>query len=98
MKVSVITTCYNRCSTICGAIESVLAQDYDDIEYIVVDGASTDGSIDVIKGMMAEPRWKKNVYFKSSLFHSFVVTFPKFTCAPTPSEKYPFELLPVFSE
>lgn len=49
MKVSIITTCYNRVSTIRGAIESVLAQDYQDIEYIIVDGGSTDGTVDVIK-------------------------------------------------
>ena len=33
MKVSIITTCYNRRCTIRDAIESVLAQNYDDIEY-----------------------------------------------------------------
>ena len=48
MKVSIITTCYNRCTTIRGAMESVLGQDYPDIEYIVVDGASIDGSLDII--------------------------------------------------
>ncbi len=48
MKVSIITTCYNRATTIQGAIESVLAQDYPDIEFIIVDGLSNDGSIDVI--------------------------------------------------
>lgn len=48
MKVSIITTCYNRVNTIRGAIESVLAQSYPDIEYIIVDGASTDGSMDII--------------------------------------------------
>lgn len=48
MKVTIITSCYNRVKTIRGCIESVLAQDYPDIEYIVVDGASTDGSMDVI--------------------------------------------------
>lgn len=48
MKVSIITTCYNRQDTICGAIESVIAQDYPNIEYIIIDGQSTDGTIDVI--------------------------------------------------
>ena len=49
MKISIITSCYNRVSTIRGAIDSVLAQDYADIEYIIVDGASTDGSVEVIR-------------------------------------------------
>lgn len=48
MKVSIITTCYNRVKTIRGAIESVLSQDYEDIEYIIVDGASNDGTMDVV--------------------------------------------------
>lgn len=49
MKLSIITTCYNRCATIRGAMESVLAQDYSEIEYIIVDGASTDGSVETIR-------------------------------------------------
>ena len=49
MKVSIITTCYNRASTIRGAVESVLAQDYPDIEYIIVDGASTDGTVEILR-------------------------------------------------
>lgn len=48
MKVSIITSCFNREGTIRDAIESVLAQDYPDIEYIVVDGASTDNSLKII--------------------------------------------------
>lgn len=48
MKISIITTCFNRESTIRDSIESVLSQDYGNIEYIVVDGASTDGSLSVI--------------------------------------------------
>lgn len=38
MKVSIITSCFNRQNTIREAIESVLAQDYPNIEYIIVDG------------------------------------------------------------
>ena len=49
MKVSIITSCYNREATICDAIESVLGQDYPNIEYIVVDGASTDDSLKIIR-------------------------------------------------
>lgn len=49
MKVSIITSCYNRAATIRSAIESVLAQDYNDIEFIVVDGSSTDGLLDIIR-------------------------------------------------
>lgn len=48
MKVSIITSCFNRKATIRQCIESVLAQDYEDVEYIVVDAASTDGSLSVI--------------------------------------------------
>lgn len=48
MKVSIITSCFNREATIGQAIESVLAQNYQEIEYIVVDGASKDRSLQVI--------------------------------------------------
>ena len=49
MKVSIITICYNRENTIREAMESVLNQDYPDIEYIVVDGASSDRTLDEIR-------------------------------------------------
>ncbi|WP_281224931.1 glycosyltransferase family 2 protein [Flavobacterium aquiphilum] len=49
MKVSIITICYNRKATIADSINSVLSQDYSDIEYIVIDGNSTDGTKDVIE-------------------------------------------------
>lgn len=65
MKVSIITTSYNRVGTIQGALESVLAQDYPNIEYIVVDGASTDGSIEAIKWKMEDGRWKESYKFVS---------------------------------
>lgn len=49
MKVSVITACYNRKKSIRDSIESVLSQSYPNIEYIVVDGASRDGSVEIIR-------------------------------------------------
>jgi glycosyltransferase len=48
MTVSLITTCYNRVESIERTIQSVISQNYKDIEYIVIDGASKDGSIDII--------------------------------------------------
>lgn len=49
LKVTIITGCYNRVNTLKDAINSVLEQDYTNIEYIIVDGASKDGSMQVIK-------------------------------------------------
>lgn len=49
MKISIITVCYNRVFTIERAICSVLNQDYSDIEYIVIDGNSTDGTKAIIE-------------------------------------------------
>jgi glycosyltransferase involved in cell wall biosynthesis len=48
-SLSIITVCFNSVATIRDAIESVLAQDYPDIEYIVIDGGSTDGTADVVR-------------------------------------------------
>lgn len=49
MKVSIITVCYNSAATIEDTIKSVLGQSYGDIEYILIDGGSTDGTPDIIK-------------------------------------------------
>ncbi len=48
MKVSIITVCYNSEATIREAIESVLSQTYTDIEYIIVDGASSDSTLSIV--------------------------------------------------
>lgn len=48
MKVSIITVVYNNAHVIKSAIDSVLSQTYPDIEYIIIDGKSTDGTLDVI--------------------------------------------------
>ena len=54
MKISLITACYNSAATIRTAIESVLSQKGVDVEYIVVDGGSTDGTVDIIKEYAAK--------------------------------------------
>ncbi len=49
MKVSIITVCYNSIQTLRQTIESVLSQNYPDIEYIIIDGDSTDGTVELIQ-------------------------------------------------
>lgn len=51
MKVSVITVCFNSETSIGRTIESVRQQTYDDIEYVVVDGGSTDATNDIVRQM-----------------------------------------------
>uniref|UniRef100_A0AB33IZ27 Glycosyltransferase family 2 protein n=4 Tax=unclassified Prevotella TaxID=2638335 RepID=A0AB33IZ27_9BACT len=49
MKVSIITATFNSKLTLPDTIESVFKQTYSDIEYLIIDGESSDGTVDVIK-------------------------------------------------
>ena len=48
-KITIVTATYNAVDTLEQTILSVLNQTYDNIEYIIIDGASTDGTVDLIK-------------------------------------------------
>lgn len=51
--VSIITVAYNSESTIAGAMESVLAQTYSDIEYLIIDGKSADTTVKIAESFRA---------------------------------------------
>ena len=48
-RISIVTPCLNSAEYLAEAMDSVLGQGYPHLEYVVVDGGSTDGSIDIIK-------------------------------------------------
>ncbi len=48
-KISVITAVYNNKETIVDALESVLSQSYHNVEHIVIDGGSTDGTVELVR-------------------------------------------------
>ncbi len=69
MKVSIITVCLNSKKTIKYTLNSILSQNYENIEHILVDGGSTDGTKDILKKYQFK---NKKVFFfkKKSLYSS----------------------------
>ena len=67
MKISIITATYNSGSTLRDTLESVLAQDYADYEHIIVDGASKDDTMDIVKEY--EPKYKGRLRYISEPDH-----------------------------
>ena len=49
MTISIITSTYNSAATLKDTIESVLSQTWTDIDYVIVDGGSTDETLQIIK-------------------------------------------------
>lgn len=67
MKISIITVTYNSAATLRDTMESVLAQTYADIEYVVVDGLSKDNTMDIVREY--EPRFRGRMKYISEKDH-----------------------------
>jgi glycosyltransferase involved in cell wall biosynthesis len=48
VKISIITVCFNSADTVEGTIRTVLDQTHGDVEHVIVDGGSTDGTLDIL--------------------------------------------------
>lgn len=55
MKISIVTVCYNSSQTIKSTLESVALQSYRNFEHLIVDGGSTDGTLDIIRAWREHP-------------------------------------------
>lgn len=56
-KISVVTPSYNQAKYIKATIDSVLSQNYPNLEYLVMDGGSTDGTIEILKSYGKKLKW-----------------------------------------
>jgi glycosyltransferase involved in cell wall biosynthesis len=77
-KISIVTASYNQVQYIEECILSVIAQDYPNLEYIVIDGGSTDGTVDIIR------KYEKHLHYwvtekDNGLYHALNKGFLKST-------------------
>ena len=53
-RISIITICYNAASTITRTLRSVSAQTYPNIQYLIIDGASKDNTLELVRELAPE--------------------------------------------
>ena len=82
MKISIITVCLNSEKTIIHTLNSVLVQNYKNIEHIIVDGGSTDGTIKIIENYTLK---SKKIFINKgmSLYESLNFGIKKPDCLST---------------
>jgi glycosyltransferase involved in cell wall biosynthesis len=56
-KISIITPSFNQAQFLDATVQSILSQNYPNLEYIIIDGGSTDGSLEIIK------KYEKHLHF-----------------------------------
>ena len=71
MILSIITVTLNSKKTVISTLNSILSQTYDNIEHIIVDGGSTDGTIEILKNY----RNKNTNGINNTLFFSYIFQF-----------------------
>jgi len=59
-KISVVVLCYNGVQLTLGCLESILKQDYGNVEVVLVDNGSTDGTISLVTEKFPQARWVQN--------------------------------------
>lgn len=69
-KVTVVTVCLNTVDTIAATMESVLGQTYENLEYLVIDGMSTDGTQEVIRRYEGDQRVRTVFEHDSGLYNA----------------------------
>jgi glycosyltransferase involved in cell wall biosynthesis len=57
LKISIVTPSYNQAAFLEEMLHSVYSQNYPDLEHIVVDGGSTDGTVNILKRCASQPGW-----------------------------------------
>lgn len=65
MKFTIVTVAYNEEKSISETVQSVLEQDYKNLEYLIIDGDSSDATVEIAKGLTKESGRKVTIYSES---------------------------------